>query len=132
MSIRPFILAASLCVAATAAQAQEEVRVQFERGNDNAAIEGVVTGRDYVDYLLGAGAGQTLSVSLIPEEGPTPFFNVLPPGSDGVAVYNGSMDGGDATVELSEDGDWIVRVYLMGNAYDAGETAEYMLSFTIQ
>ncbi len=106
-------------------------RVQFETGNDNASVRGKVTGNGYHDYLLGAQAGQKMAVSLI-TKGSTCYFNILPPGSDGTAIYNGSMDGPDATnIKLPKDGDYTIRVYLMGDAKDSGETVHYQLSMTI-
>ncbi|WP_436637981.1 hypothetical protein [Microbaculum sp. FT89] len=120
------VLAASLAGPA-AAQSREEVR--FSPGNDNAAVEGTVTGDEYKDYVLGARAGQTMSVSLITEG--NAYFNILPPGSDGVAIYNGSIDGENASIKLTSDGDYTIRVYLMGNARDSNETVPFMVSMAI-
>ncbi len=110
-----------------ATQASE--RIQFERGNDNAAVEGTVTGRAYRDYRLGARAGQTMSVSLITEG--SAYFNILPPGSQDVAIYNGSIDGANASIRLPTNGDYRIRVYLMGDDRDRGRTVHYTLSVTI-
>ncbi len=55
-----------------------------------------------------------------------------PPGSDGVAIYNGSIDGNATTVDLPADGDYTIRVYLMGNDRDAGKTVGYTLDLSIQ
>jgi hypothetical protein len=105
-------------------------RVQFEAGNDNAAVKGKITGNGYHDYLLGAREGQTMAVSLITKG--TCYFNILPPGSNGTAIYNGSIDGPDATnITLPKDGDYTIRVYLMGNDKDSGQTVDYQLSMTI-
>lgn len=109
--------------------AQSTERVQFAQGNDNAAIEASVKGREYRDYLLGARAGQSMSVSLITDG--SAFFNILPPGSDGAAIFNGSTNGKDATIKLPTDGDYIIRVYLMGNDRDTNKTVPFMLSMTI-
>lgn len=114
---------------ATSGLAASVTRVEFAKGNDNAALDGKVTGNDYADYVLGAKAGQTMSVSLITQG--TAYFNILPPGSDGEAIYIGSMDGSDATIKLPTDGDYTVRVYLMGDDKDSGKTVAYTLSFTI-
>jgi hypothetical protein len=113
----------------TPALAQQTHVVHFASGNDNAAVDGTITGNEYRDYVLGASAGQTMGVSLITEG--TAYFNVLPPGSDGVAIYNGSMDGNDASIRLPENGDYTIRVYLMGNDKDSGQTVKYMVSMTI-
>jgi hypothetical protein len=111
-----------------AAQSREEVH--FTAGNDNAAVEASVTGQEYKDYVLGASAGQTMGVSLITDG--TAYFNILAPEGEAVpAIYVGSMDGNDASVELPEDGDYTIRVYLMGNDKDSGATVPFTLSMTI-
>ena len=109
--------------------AQSSDRVNFAASNDNAAVEASVTGDGYRDYVLGAAAGQTMGVSLITDG--TAYFNILPPGGDGVAIYNGSMDGLDASVRLPSDGDYTIRVYLMGDDRDSGRTVPFTLSMTI-
>ena len=44
------------------------------------------------------------------------YFNVLPPGSSGEAIFVGSSAGNHFIGELPSDGDYILRVYLMGGA----------------
>jgi len=104
-------------------------RIHFARGNDNAAVKGQVTGHAHHDYVLGARAGQTMSVSLIAKG--NAYFNILPPGSPDAAIFIGSRDGADARVRLPADGDYTIRVYLMGNAKDSGHTVPFTLSVTI-
>ncbi len=104
-------------------------RIQFARGNDNAAVEGSVTGSHHRDYILGARAGQTMSVSLITKG--NAHFNILPPGSHDVAIYNGSINGENASVRLPSNGDSTIRVYLMGHDKDSGRTVPYTLSVAI-
>jgi hypothetical protein len=120
---------------AGSAFAQETARVAFEAGNDNAAVNGSIIGDSYIDYLLGARAGQTMGVSLIPGESTgngTVYFNILPPGSTGEAIYNGSIDGLDATgIVLPADGDYTIRVYQMGNDADTGVTTAFTISVGI-
>jgi hypothetical protein len=120
---------------ATSATAQQSSRIQFERGNDNAAVSGSITGHQYRDYILGARAGQTMSVALSVESGNgdgSAFFNILPPGSEGVAIFNSSNSANNfGSVKLPENGDYRIRVYLLGNDKDAGKTVGYTLSVTI-
>jgi hypothetical protein len=115
--------------------AQDQARVEFEKGNDNAAINGTIIGDEYIDYLLGAKKGQTMAVSLIPGESNgigSVYFNVMPPGSTGEAIYNGSIDGLDATgIVLPKDGDYTIRVYQMGDDADSGKTTAFMISVGI-
>ncbi len=118
------------------AAAQMVAEVQFEKGSDNAALNGTVRGNEYFDYVLGARAGQTMSVALTvtaTNGNGTAYFNILPPGSDGEAIFIGSMsaEAGFGSVDLPEDGTYTVRVYLMGNDRDADKTVGYTLSVTI-
>jgi hypothetical protein len=122
--------AALLSLPAVALLAQSTARVQFAAGNDNAAVQSTVTGDEYRDYLLGAGSGQTMAVSLITEG--SAYFNILPPGSTGEAIYNSSIDGNDATgIRLPANGDYTIRVYLMGADADENRTVPFTLSMTI-
>ena len=71
-----------------------------------------------------------MAVSLVPEG--NAYFNILPPGSSGEAIYFGSIDGNDATgVALPASGDYTVRVYLMGNDADTGKTVPFTLSMSV-
>jgi hypothetical protein len=133
----PLILAALVAFAPLAQPvlSQDQARVEFEAGNDNAAINGTIVGDGYIDYLLGAQAGQTMAVSLIPGETNgigSVYFNILPPGSTGEAIYNGSINGLDATgIVLPADGDYVIRVYQMGDDADSGKTTAFMISVGI-
>jgi hypothetical protein len=135
MRIASLIAALGIVVTGSFAMAQSTSRVAFEAGNDNAAIDGTVTGDEYVDYLLGASAGQMMGVSLMVNQSDgngTVYFNILPPGSSGEAIYNSSSLGNDAVnVPLPADGDYTIRVYQMGNDEDTGKTSEFTISVMI-
>jgi hypothetical protein len=100
--------------------------VQFARGASSAVLEGRLKGGEMVDYAVRAGAGQTLTVKLT-QTNPQNYFNVLPPGSGGEAMFVGSM-GGDYSGVLPTDGDYLIRVYLMRPAARRGESSDYSLS----
>jgi hypothetical protein len=120
------LVAASLSLPAFA---QSRERVKFQKGNDNAYVEGSIRGDGYHDYILGAKKGQRMGVSLISEQA---YFNILPPGSAGEAIYNSSTNGNDATnVVLPATGDYTIRVYQMGAAADGGVKTSYGLSVSI-
>lgn len=115
--------------------AQESVDVQFAPGNFGTMVEGQITGDAYIDYRLGAQAGQEMFIDLQVAQSDgngTIYFNLLPPGSDGVAIYNGSINGNTTTADLPEDGTYTIRVYLMGNDRDAGATVDYRIDLSIQ
>lgn len=127
---RNFIwLMTTLCLPAMAA-AQSVSEVQFPKGQYGTHLSGTVTGHEYHDYRLGAGEGQEMFVELT--GGSSAYFNILPPGSDNVAIYNSSMNGNATTVTLPEKGTYVIRVYLMGNAEDSGQTVGYELDLSIQ
>lgn len=132
-SRRQLLLWAALILSGLGSQALAQARttVKFDRGNDNTAVQGKVTGDGYHDYILGAKAGQNMGVSLISDSSSV-YFNILPPGSGGEAIYNSSVNGNDATgVRLPKSGNYTVRVYLMGAAADGGKTVPFTLSMSI-
>jgi hypothetical protein len=104
--------------------------VSFGKGKTSTTVSGKIKGHDYMDYVVRANAGQTLIVDIKGGK-MAPYFNILPPGSNDVAVYNGSMDGGHYEGVLDKDGDWTIRVYQMGDAKDANKTNSYKLKISI-
>jgi hypothetical protein len=99
-------------------------------------LNGTLVGDEYVDYRLGAKGGQ-LMIASIEVDGTngdgTIYFNILPPGSTGEAIWNGSMESdGIAEITLPKDGTYTLRTYLMGNDADAGKTVGYKLHVAIQ
>lgn len=124
------IITTSLIIGlATPLLAQSSERIEFASGNDNAYVEDTVTGQQYRDYVLNARAGQTMAVSLTTEG--NAYFNILPPGSSGNAIYNGSLNGADTSLQLPQSGDYTVRVYLLGDDRDSNHTVSYGLSMGI-
>jgi len=120
---------ALLNMLAGAAAAQPDIRtetVRFAAGASATTINGHLTGDTTVDYVVRAGAGQTLSVQL-QESNRQNYFNVLPPGSTGSAMFVGDT-GDDYSGVLPSDGDYVVRVYLMRPAARRGESSDYVLT----
>lgn len=109
--------------------AQSRERMKFQSGNDNASSQSSIRGQQYRDYVLEARKGQRMYVSLSTKG--TAYFNILPPGSSGEAIYNAAMSGNDGNVTLPANGDYVVRVYLMGNDKDANRRVSYTLSVGI-
>ncbi|PWR01671.1 hypothetical protein DKT77_16235 [Meridianimarinicoccus roseus] len=118
------------------APAQERAAIRFATGANSATVADALNGRDYRDYVLVARQGQTLSFTLEATGGDghgSVYANVLPPGSDGVAILVGSsLPDGNGSVVLPESGDYVLRVYLMGNDRDAAKTVEYVLEPRIE
>lgn len=104
--------------------------IQFAKGTSSATIKATLKGDQTVDYKLRAKAGQTMQVSMKTSNASS-YFNVLPPGSKGEAIFIGSRDGNDWTGALPKDGEYTVRVYLMRNAARRNEVANYTLTVGI-
>jgi hypothetical protein len=126
------IVAASLFLALTAgpALAQEKVPVQFARGTSAATVKGRIKGDQYRDYLVNARDGQTMTVTLVNPDGRA-FFNVLPPGSNDVAVFVGSTSGNSFQGPVPGTGNTTVRVYQMRATARRGEAASYTLTIGV-
>lgn len=131
-SIVPVLL---YLIFAQAVTAQTSIPVKFSPGTSGATLSATITGDAYVDYVLGANTGQTMTVKLSVDgtnSNGIVYFNILPPGSDGVAIYNSSINGNDTSVALPESGDYTIRVYQMGNDRDAGKTSGFLVDVSIQ
>lgn len=131
MRVLPLLLL--LCVAAAmpaqAADGIREERVHFKGGAEGATLKGRLHGDEGVDYLLGAKAGQRMSVELH-SDNPQNYFNILPPGTD-EAIFVGSSAGNRFEGTLPDSGDYRIRVYLMRPAARRGESASYRLAVHI-
>ena len=123
------VLALSLIEVAVAQSGPRREAVQFAKGASSAVIKGRLKGDADVDYVVRAAAGQTLSVTLR-ESNPQNYFNVLPPGSTGGAMFVGDT-GEDYAGTLATDGDYVVRVYLMRPAARRGETSDYTVTIGV-
>lgn len=129
------LVAAMLSAVPIASLAQTKSEVKFEAGNFGTMVSGTIIGDEYIDYTLGAGAGQEMFVDLAVTDSNgsgTVYFNILPPGSSGEAIYNSSIDGNTATVKLPTKGTYTIRVYQMGNDADTGKTSGFNIDLSIQ
>ncbi len=106
-------------------------QVTFAKGASSAAIKGTLKGDATVDYVVRAAAGQTLEVKLEGNNAQNDF-NVLPPGSNDVAMFNSSSSGERKySGVLPADGDYAVRVYLMRPAARRNEATKYALTIAV-
>jgi len=112
---------------AMAATTIETRPIQFAKGASSATVKGTIQGDQTVDYTVRARAGQTMSVKLDTRHGAN-YFNVLPPGSDDVAIFVGSSGGNAWSGPLPVDGEYKLRVYLMRSAARRNESASYALT----
>jgi len=124
------ILVMSLPAGAGLAQpAIEGQKVMFRAGADSALLTGQIKGEQTIDYILRAGAGQTLTVEL-KGSNPQNYINVMAAGTDN-ALFIGSSSGNRFRGLLPSDGDVRVRVYLMRPAARRKETSAYTLNVGI-
>jgi hypothetical protein len=123
-----------VALAATPAPADDSRSepVYFAPGGTGVVIAGSLEGRETVDYLLGAKAGQTLSVTM-DSDNSAAYFNLIAPNEQDVALYAGHLAAEPNRYEgtLDLDGEWKIRVYLYRAAADAGERADYRLDIHI-
>ena len=129
------ILAVTLAAWMVPASAQDVSDVKFKPGDFGAMVSGTIIGDQYIDYRLGAKAGQKMFIDLVVDASNgsgTVYYNVLPPGSSGEAVYNSSIDGNTTTVTLPKSGTYSIRVYHMGNDEDSGKTSSFRIDLSIQ
>ena len=118
-----------LPVADSANAAVQEARIErvaLASGATARVIKGQTKGYTYVDYLLHAGAGQTLSVEMKSSNAAN-YFNINPPGSE-ISMFIGSTSGARFSGVLPVEGDYTIRVYLMRNAARRKELANYTLT----
>lgn len=111
--------------------APQKERVAFANDASSATINGTVKGGTDVDYMVRAAAGQTLEVRL---QGTNPQnnFNILPPGSAGVAMFVSNMTGARSwSGVLPTEGDYTIRVYLMRPAARRNESSHYTLTVAV-
>ena len=125
------VVLASLVLGAHPAAAERDMRserVQFAPGATSATVEASIRGYETVDYVLRLGAGQYLNVSMATDNSAS-YFNILAPGEDTVAFFNGSIASGGNQYEgtTGAAGDYRIRVYMMRSAARRGEVANYRL-----
>ena len=128
-------LALTLAALPVLAQAQMTADVAFDSGNYGTMVSGTIIGDEYIDYRLGASAGQEMFIDLAVTDSNgtgSVYFNLLPPGSTGEAIYNSSIDGNTATVALPADGTYTIRVYHMGSDEHSGATSGFNIDLSIQ
>ena len=123
-------LAGSIMLASpfpTWAQSKLE-RVKFQRGRSSTVVRGTISGFDTRDYLIGARAGQVMTLRL---SSTNPYTNFV------IYSINERPTDMNETTEwsekLSESGDYLIRVLMMrAGARRKGATANYTLNVSIR
>jgi hypothetical protein len=114
-----------------AADTERTVKVvNFAQGSASATLKGWITGHNYVDYQLRAGAGQKIQASLKASNGAN-YFNLLPPGSADAAMYVGSTGENRFEGLMPDDGVYTLRVYLMRSEARRKRSSSYTLTVSV-
>jgi hypothetical protein len=127
------ILLSALLIVAGPLLARDDIRterVHFKHGATSAMAEGSIKGYQTVDYVLGAHKGQATNVSMATDNGAS-YFNILAPGENEAAMFNGSISGNQYEGTLPANGDYKVRVSMMRSAARRDEVAKYRLEMII-
>jgi hypothetical protein len=107
--------------------AQTKVNVRFARGANSTKLSGSVSGYKYIDYVVGARGGQTMSVKLESASSYASFV-VFDPAMDNV---EGATEQIDWTGDLPSNGKYTIRVLLPRSAARRGVSARYSLKISI-
>jgi hypothetical protein len=129
----PFLIAALITFVTSSALAQDGIRtepVHFKAGSSSATVKGQIKGYEGVDYVLEAGKGQHMNVSMATDN-PSSYFNILAPGENEAAMFIGSTSGNQFEGTLPKSGAYKIRVYMMRNAARRKEVANYRLEMII-
>ncbi|HSF44644.1 MAG TPA: PPC domain-containing protein [Chitinophagaceae bacterium] len=130
-SVLKLILIAQLVLAPAWIFAQIQTKkISFPAGKSSTKVSGTIKGDQTIDYTVSAKAGQQLIVTLSAKNASL-YFNVLPPGSNDVAIFIGSTEGNKYNGTLNVDGVYKIRVYLMRSAARRNESSKYELSVNI-
>ena len=103
-------------------------RVRFQSGHSSATLKGRIVGFDTKDYVVGAKAGQTMTLRLSSSNTSTYFV---------IYSINGRATDMNETTEwsenLSESGDYLIRVFMMRSAARRkGAAANFTLRISIK
>ncbi|HSE40229.1 MAG TPA: META domain-containing protein [Acidobacteriota bacterium] len=113
---------------------QPAKRLQFEKGKNETTVQGKIQGYDTAEYLIQAGAAQTIDVTLQTKHSAT-YFNVFAPGAQpgrDAALFAGEIGGQHFQGKLTIAGDYLVQIYMMRSAARRKETAQFTLNIRIE
>lgn len=117
-------------VGASAAQEIPSKPLVVEAGGKVAQATGRLVGDHTIDYVLTARGGENVTAVL--EAGSIGYFNVLPPGSSGEAIFIGSVAGNRFSGTLEAPGEYRFRVYQMRASARRGQATDYTLRVEVE
>lgn len=112
---------------AVSVSAQSKVQVRFAKGASSATIKGTVSGYKYIDYIVRAKSGQTMSVNLTSANAACNFA-IFYSDMKEIEDANGVQE---STRNVDVDDDYIVRVLLPRSAARRKESATFSLKIAI-
>jgi hypothetical protein len=107
--------------------AQSKVRVRFAGGATSATVKGKIAGYKYIDYIVGAKGGQTMSVLLKSAHSGCSFVIFY----SNMENVEDATDVTEFTRKLVVDDNYVVRVLLPRSAARRKESAGFSLKFRI-
>lgn len=110
------------------ASAQSKVRVRFAKGASSSTVKGTVVGYKYIDYIIRAKSGQTMSVKLTSANAACSFAMFY---SDMKEVEDAN-DVQDFSRNVDVDDDYVIRVLLSRSAARRKESATFSLKIGIE
>ena len=118
----------TMLVTAPAVAQEQQERVHFADGARAATVSGSVTGFDTKQYVLGAKAGQILSIEFRPSRSVL-YYDVL---KDGETLRDGSVEGDSPwSKKLPADGDYVIDLHLLRSEAGNGTKASYKLKIAV-
>ena len=121
--------AACIAIFAQDAAAQTKTRVRFARGAHSATVSATVRGYAYRDYIVGSGAGQTMTVSVSGTNSATVLTVFAPDGTN----VDGAAQTDSYSGELAASGDYVIRVGMMRSAARRpGASTTFKLKITVK
>jgi hypothetical protein len=130
--MRKFLVIFALLFAFPAALHAQAIQrdLRFPGEAAQAVINGVVAGRQQIDYAFEARRGQTVSIRFQPSS-PIAFFNLVAPSGRNLYLGEAQDNPGRFTGRLAESGEYAVRVYLSRAAARRGESSRFKLTVSL-
>jgi hypothetical protein len=119
-----FVILTLIVGSANAADAERKVAIP--KGATSTQVTGKISGRNGVNYLIEAGAGQTMQLLFAPSNRSC-YINVFEP--DAIeAAHIGSTAGNEFGIARTKLGTYRAQLYLMRNAARRNEVCRYRLA----
>ena len=102
---------------------------RIEASAGEVTQKGEIKGEESLEYVISAQVGQSLSI-VLEASNRSAHFDVVGPGSE-TPFYVGAVSGDRFQQNVRENGDHLVRVYIVRRAARKGESASYSIAFKL-